>query len=210
MPRHAEISRVPHDSCETLRDPVASDDYDYLPGQLLNRLARGPDAFPDELWKGAPDSLKCILLDCANAILRGDSPLIPSWLGGLVRFLFKKGDALSQSCYFPVCLLDTAYKILSAILTDRLYLLAERLSLLDASQEGFPKLQLLHSTQRQVQSLHWAFETAAKQLEQIYCVYLDFANAFNSIDHEALWRWLCELNIPDIDLLQTLYENVHY
>ena len=207
MPRHAEIPRVPRDSGETLRDPVASDDYDYLLSQLLNGLAPGPDAIPYELWKGAPDALKCILLNCINAILRGDSPPPPSWLGGLVRFLFKKGDALSLSCYRPVCLLDTAYKILSAILTDRLYRLAERHGLLDASQEGFRKL---HSTQRQVQSLHWAFETAAERLEQVYCVYLDFANAFNSIDHEALWRWLRELNIPDIDLLQTLYEKAHY
>jgi hypothetical protein len=41
-------------------------------------------------------------------------------------------------------------------------------------------------------------------------VYLDFRNAFNSIDHEALWRWLKELNIPDVDLLQSLYSGAYY
>ena len=35
-------------------------------------------------------------------------------------------------------------------------------------------------------------------------------NAFNSIDHEALWRWLKELNIPDVDLLQSLYSGAYY
>ncbi len=35
----------------------------------------------------------------------------------------------------------------------------------------------------------------------VVCCYLDFANAFNSVDHEALWRWLRELNMPDVDLL---------
>ena len=65
-------------------------------------------------------AVKRKLLDCINAILRGDSPPPPSWLGGLVRFLFKKGDAMSLSCYRPICLLDTAYKILSVILTIRL------------------------------------------------------------------------------------------
>ena len=68
MPRNTEIPRVPHDSGETLRDPVASDDYDSLLSQLLNGLAPGPDAIPYELWNGSPDVSKCILLDCINAI----------------------------------------------------------------------------------------------------------------------------------------------
>jgi membrane-anchored protein YejM (alkaline phosphatase superfamily) len=94
----------------------------------------------------------------------------------LIRFLFKKGDPLDATCYRPVCLQDCVYKLLSAILTDRLYRLAERHGLLDPSQEGFRRL---HSTQRQVQSLHWAFEQAAEQRQQLWVVYIDFANAFN-------------------------------
>ena len=64
---------------------------------------------------------------------------------------------------------------------------------------------LLQSTKRQVQSLHWVFETAAERLEQLYCVYLDLANAFNAIDQEASWRCQRDLNVPDIELLPTLY-----
>ena len=41
-------------------------------------------------------------------------------------------------------------------------------------------------------------------------MYLDFANAFNSVDHEALWRGLRELNVPDVDLLQSLYRESSY
>jgi hypothetical protein len=90
------------------------------------------------------------------------------------------------------------YKVLSAIITDRLYRLTERHGLLDSSQEGFRRL---HSTQRQVQSLHWAIKDAAERRELLFRCYLDFENAFNSVDHEALWQWLKELNVPDIDLL---------
>ncbi|MFN9904541.1 MAG: reverse transcriptase domain-containing protein, partial [bacterium] len=106
-----------------------------------------------------------------------DGAALPSpWKGGLIRFLFKKGDVLDIACYRPVCLLDTIYKILSAVLTDRLYRLCERHGLLDPSQEGFRRL---HSTQRQVQSLHWAWEEAAEQKKSLYVAYLDFENAFN-------------------------------
>ena len=111
-------------------------------------------------------------------------PPQPTGWGGLIRFLFKKGDLLDTAGDRPVCLQDCTYKLLSGILTDRLYRLAERYGLLDPSQEGFRRL---HSTQRQVQSLHWAFEQAANQRQPLFVVYLDFANAFNSVDHEALW-----------------------
>jgi len=96
---------------------------------------------------------------------------------------------------------------LSAIINDRLYRLCEQHGLLEHSQEGFRKLRC---TQRQVQSLHWVVEEAAQRGSPLYLAYLDFANAFNSVDHEAVWRWLTELNIPDVDLLQSLYEGAHY
>jgi hypothetical protein len=79
--------------------------------------------------------------------------------------------------------------------------------LLDPSQEGFCRL---HSTQRQVQSLHWVILDAAERRETLYCCYLDFPNAFNSVDHAVLWRWLQELNVPDIDLLQSLYSGAYH
>ena len=44
---------------------------------------------------------------------KGSLRLTPSASLLVVRFLFKKGDALSLPCYRPECLLDTAYKILS-------------------------------------------------------------------------------------------------
>ena len=126
-----------------LRDTVESDEYDHLLSQLLNGLALGPDATAYELWKGAPVVFSAYSW-IASTLFQWETHSPPrSWLGGLVRFLFKKGrcDVLRLSCCNLVCPLDTAYKILSAILTDRLYPLAERYCLLDAIQEGFCKLQ---------------------------------------------------------------------
>ena len=96
------------------------------------------------------------------------------------------------------------------VLTDRLYRLCERHGLLDPSQEEFRRL---HSTQRQVQSPHWAWEEAAEQKKSLYVAHLDFELAFNYIDPEALWpvwRWLEELNVPDVGLLLRLYAGAYY
>ena len=74
-------------------------------------------------------------------------------------------------------------------MTDRLYRLCERRGFLDSSQEGFRRLSC---TQRQVQSLRWVIENAARDGAPLYLAYLDFENAFNSVDHTKLsgagWR----------------------
>jgi len=202
----AKIPRIPAGA--TLRGPVARNDLDWYLATLSNGLAPGPDEVPYELLKFAPEELKHSLHECINAILVDGLAPPADWLGGLVRFLPKPGgDPLEPTSYRPVCLLVTVYKILSAIINDRLYRLCERHGLLESSQEGFRRMR---STQRQIQSLSWVIEEAAQAGAPLYVAYLDFENAFNSVDHEAVWHWLTELNVPDVDLLRSLYEGAHY
>lgn len=61
-----------------------------------------------------------------------------------------------------------------------------------------------------MQSLHWIIEEAAQSRAALYLIYIDFENAFNSVDHAAIWRWLAELNVPDVGMLRALYEGAHY
>ena len=202
------VPRIPPGSGESLRGAVSVADFEYLLGQLPNGRAPGQDGLPFELLRHAPKRMQAVVLHCINSILTGRVKPPRSWLGGMVRFLLKKEElALDTTGYRPVCLLDTTYKLLSAIVTDRLYRLSERFGLLDPSQEGFRRLC---STQRQVQSLHWALQEAAERRETVFCCYLDFANAFNSVDNQALWRWLREMGVPDVDLLESLYSEAYY
>jgi hypothetical protein len=53
-------------------------------------------------------------------------------------------------------------------------------------------------------------EKRAKHGTSLYVAYVDFESAFNNPDHEGLWRWLREVNIPDVDVLQSLYLEAHY
>ncbi len=46
--------------------------------------------------------------------------------------------------------------------------------------------------------------------KKLNVAYLDFANAFNSVVHEALWQWLRELNAPNVDLWWSLYYQLYY
>ena len=63
--------------------------------------------------------------------------------------------------------------------TDLLYRLAERYGLIGVPQAS------LHTAPGAVQSLHWAFQSASEQKKKLNVLYLDFAKAFNSVDHAA-------------------------
>jgi hypothetical protein len=150
----AGIPQIPLGAGETLWGAITTQDVEFFVGQLPNNRAYEP-SLPYELLRYAPYRMKEVVLTCINLVLTGEAQPPRSWLGGLIRFLLKKEDVLDTAGYRPICLLDTVYKCLSAIIRDRLYRLPEWHNLLDPSQEG------LRSTQRQVQSLHWVIQEAA-------------------------------------------------
>eukprot|EP00961_Rhodomonas_salina_P302005 3940685-Rhodomonas_salina.2 len=80
--------------------------------------------------------------------------------------------------------------------------MVEKHHLLEDSQEGFRRAR---GTGRQSQSLVWLFRRAARKNMRLYCVMTDFVSAFDSADHPALLRTLRAYNIPDADLLASLY-----
>ena len=128
---------MPSDSGATLQGEITDEDINFFVNSLPVRTAPGPDKCPCELLKCAPAKLKAGVLKCINAILTKQAVSPAYWLGGLIRFLFKKEDLLDAANYRPLCLQDCVYKLLSGILTDLLYRLAERYGLMDPSQEGF-------------------------------------------------------------------------
>ena len=176
--------RVPAEASESLTRPISREDLAWYLSTLPSRKAPGPDGMPYELLKYGPPSVREAVFEAVNAILTRAARVPSSWKGGTIRYLHKGGDTTDMGNYRPVCLQVAAYKVLSAVLTDRLYRLAERHGLLSDSQEGFRRLR---STTRQAQSLQWAIEDARSRGETLFVAYLDFENAFNSSDHEGLW-----------------------
>ena len=55
--------------------------------------------------------------------------------------------------------------------------------------------------------MRWIIENAREFQENIYFCFIDYAKAFDCMDHNKLWRILKEMGIPDhlICLLRNLY-----
>ena len=71
-------------------------------------------------------------------------------------------------------------------------------------QAGFRKGR---GTRDQIANIHWIMEKAREFQKNIYFCFIDYARAFDCVDHNKLWKILKEMGIPDhlTCLLRNLY-----
>ena len=60
-------------------------------------------------------------------------------------------------------------------------------------QAGFRKAR---GSRDQIANIHWIIEKAREFQKNIYC-FIDYAKAFDCVDHNKLWKTLQEMGIPD-------------
>ena len=62
-------------------------------------------------------------------------------------------------------------------------------------------------TRDQVANIQWIIEKAREAQRNIYFCFINYAKAFNYVDHNNLWKILKEMGIPDhlICILRNLY-----
>ena len=71
-------------------------------------------------------------------------------------------------------------------------------------QAGFRKGR---GTRDQIANIPWIIEKASEFQKNIYFCFIDYAKAFDCVDHNKLWKMLKEMGIPDhlTSLLRNLY-----
>ena len=67
------------------------------------------------------------------------------------------------------------------------------LELLDV-QAGFRKGR---GTRDQIATIHWIIEKAREFQKNIYFCFIDYAKAFDSVNHKKLWKILKEVGLSD-------------
>ena len=104
----------------------------------------------------------------------------------------KKGDAKKCSNYCTIALISQASKVMLKILQARLqqYMNHE----LPDIQAGFRKGK---GTRDQIDNICWMIEKAREFQKNIYFCLIDYAKAFDCMDHNKLWKILKEMGLPD-------------
>ena len=120
---------------------------------------------------------------------------------GLEKVSFHS-NAKECSNYRAIALISHASKVMLKILQARLqpYVNHE----LPDVQAGFRKGR---GTRDQVANIRWIMEKAREIQKNIYFCFIDYARAFDCVDHNKLWKILKEMGIPDhlSSLLRNLY-----
>ena len=163
--------------------------------------ASGGDGIPVELFQ--------ILKDDAVKVLHSTSQQIwktqqwpQDWNRPVFITILKKGNVKKCSNYRTIVLISHVSKVMVKILQARLqqYVNWE----LPDVQAGFRKGR---RTRDQIANIHWIIEKARKFQKNIYFCFIDYAKAFDCVDHNKLWNILKEMGIPDhlTCLLRNLY-----
>ena len=68
-------------------------------------------------------------------------------------------------------------------------------------------IQKGRETRDQVANIHWVIQKATEFQRNIYFCFIDYAKAFDCVDHDKLWKILRKMRIPDhlTCLLRILY-----
>ena len=114
----------------------------------------------------------------------------------------KKGNAKECSDHHTIALISHASKVMLKILQARLqqYVNHE----LPNVQSGFRKGR---GTRDQIANICWIIKKAREFQKNIYFCFIDYAIAFDCVDHNKLWKILKEMGVPDhlTCLLRNLY-----
>ena len=113
----------------------------------------------------------------------------------------KKNNAKESSNFHTIAVIAHASKFMLKIFKGRLqYVNIEHPDILSRFQRG-------RGSSNQIANVYWIMEKANKFQKNSYFCFIDYAKAFDCVDHNKLWKILKEMGIPDYPtcLLRNLY-----
>ena len=162
-------------------------------GSITMNKASGGDGIAAELFQILKDdSVKVLPSICKQIWKTRQWP--QDWKRSAFIPIPKEGNARECSNYCTIAFISHASKVMLKILQATLqqYLNHE----LPHVQAGFRKGR---GTRGQIANIRWIIEKARKFQKNIYFCFIDYAKAFDCVDHSELWK-LFKRWRPDLPL----------
>ena len=176
---------------------------------MRGAAAPGPDGLPPDLFKrayleirlGTPASRSMqtfqdhVLLPYIHAVLAAAFSSCcypPNWSTAAVTAVFKKGDARNLGNYRGIAVGSALGKLYSAVLTARLDRAAEQRLWRADGQAGFRRGR---RTADHAFVLRHVIDAARARRDNLYCCFVDFKQAFDSVRRDLLVRKLAALGV---------------
>ena len=151
----------------------------------------GGDGIPVELFQILKDdAVKVLHSICQQIWKMQQGP--QDWKRSVFIPIPKKGNAKECSNYCTIALISQASKVMLKILQARLQ---------QYMNHELPDVQAVFRkgsrTRDQIANIPWITEKAREFQKNIYFCFIDYAKAFDCVDHNKLWKILKEMGISD-------------
>ena len=178
-----------HDGVITHLEPdILESEVKWALGSITSNKANRGDRIPVELFQILKDDAVKVLHSMCQQIW--ESQQWPQdWKRSVFSPVPKKGNAKECSSYCTIALISHTSKVMLKILQATLqqYVNHE----LPDVQAGFRKGR---GTIDQIANIHWILKKAREFQKNIYLCSIDYAKAFDCVDHHKLWKILEEID----------------
>ena len=165
----------------------------------------GLDGLPPLVFKMFHNQLVMFATALFNKLLEQESyPEI--WSLGSIKPIPKKGDRKCPSNYRGITLLPVMGKVFTTILRNRLLDWAKANGKLCESQFGFRQGR---QTTDAIFVIATAIQSFKKRKKLFFTCFIDFAKAFDSVNHKFLWEKLATMGVSTkiLNILKSMYAN---
>jgi hypothetical protein len=158
--------------------------------RLIRNKAASLDGIKAKFLLDAGDMLHVPLQIVFNKLLQ--QGYLASLFTGIIHALHKGGHALQFENYKGITMGHVLAKVFAMILEARLSNWAEERGLRARGQVGFRKD--FHTTDN-LYILRTFIEQSAHKRKKVYCYFMDFHKAFDTVPRDLLWQVLAKMGI---------------
>ena len=177
--------------------------------QLKDNKAPGPDKIQIEYLKAFGENFAGILLKIIRQLFsRHIYP--PQWNANYLKPIYKKDDRTNPDNYRGLAIGSALAKLFSMILLKRLVKYIEKTNIISPNQIGF---MINSRTSDHIFLLQTIIEKVVKKnKKKLFCAFIDFKKAYDTVDREKLFQRLRTLGINGTFLknIMALYEKPSY
>ena len=155
--------------------------------RAANWKSPGPDRLPN-FWIKQFKSLHNSMAEAYSEIIK-DPKQTPDWLvEGATNLLPKKEETSIPKNYRPTACLPTTFKILTSVITDRLYSHLEREAIMTPEQRGGKKDS--YGCKDQLMINNSILENCKKRKQNLLTAWIDYKKGFDSEPHSWILKCL--------------------
>ena len=155
----------------------------------MTRAAKSPGTgrLPN-FWIKQFKSLHKPMTEAYSEIIK-DMRQTPDWLvEGTTNLLPKKEETWTPKNYRPIACLPTTFKILTSVITDRLYSHLEKEAIMTPEQRGGKKD--CYGCKDQLMINNAILENCKKRKKNLSTAWIDYKKAFDSVPHSWILKCL--------------------